>query len=113
MSEVAQGPEPTAKPFWRTGTYRKRPIAIEAWRVPAIEPGDPSFHTPPPQWIMDALADGRMVPEAQHESDWLHFRIRTLEGEMLAEPDGWIIKGVKGELYPCRPDIFEATYEPV
>jgi hypothetical protein len=37
---------------------------------------------------------------------------RTLEGEMIANPGDWIIRGVKGELYPCKPDIFDATYEP-
>jgi hypothetical protein len=39
--------------------------------------------------------------------------IRTLEGRMLAEVGDWIIKGVKGEFYPCKPDIFEKTYEKV
>lgn len=38
--------------------------------------------------------------------------IKTLEGTMHASPGDWIIRGVKGELYPCKPDIFEATYEP-
>ena len=38
--------------------------------------------------------------------------IQTLEGRMEAAPNDWIIKGVKGEFYPCKPDIFEATYEP-
>lgn len=37
--------------------------------------------------------------------------IDTLEGQMRADPGDWIIKGVKGEFYPCKPDIFEATYE--
>ena len=37
--------------------------------------------------------------------------VPTLEGEMRADPGDWIIKGVKGELYPCKPDIFAATYE--
>ena len=37
--------------------------------------------------------------------------IRTLEGAMTADYGDWIIKGVKGEFYPCKPDIFEATYE--
>ena len=37
--------------------------------------------------------------------------IDTLEGMMTANPGDWIIKGVKGEFYPCKPDIFEATYE--
>ena len=39
--------------------------------------------------------------------------IRTLEGSMTACEKDWIIKGIKGEFYPCRPDIFEATYERV
>lgn len=39
--------------------------------------------------------------------------IRTLEGTMTAQPHDWIIKGVKDEFYPCKPDIFAATYEPV
>jgi len=39
--------------------------------------------------------------------------IGTLEGNMVATPSDWIIKGVKGEFYPCKPDIFEATYEAV
>jgi hypothetical protein len=38
--------------------------------------------------------------------------IHTLEGVMTASPGDWIITGVKGERYPCKPDIFEATYEP-
>ena len=39
--------------------------------------------------------------------------VATLEGPLHASPGDWIIKGVKGEFYPCKPDIFEATYEPV
>lgn len=39
--------------------------------------------------------------------------IKTLEGEMLAKFGDWVIKGIKGEFYPCKPDIFESTYEPV
>jgi len=39
--------------------------------------------------------------------------IPTLEGEMKASKGDWIIKGVKGEFYPCKPDIFEATYESI
>lgn len=38
--------------------------------------------------------------------------IETLEGDMSAQVGDWIIKGVKGELYPCKPDIFDVTYEP-
>jgi hypothetical protein len=41
-----------------------------------------------------------------------YLEIDTLEGKMRCDSDGWIIKGVKGEYYPCKPDIFLATYEP-
>lgn len=41
------------------------------------------------------------------------FRVPTLEGGHIASPGDWIIRGVKGELYPCKPDIFDATYERV
>lgn len=39
--------------------------------------------------------------------------VQTLEGKMTALKGDWIIKGIKGEFYPCKPEIFEATYEPV
>lgn len=39
--------------------------------------------------------------------------IQTLEGNMKADPGDWIITGVHGEKYPCKPDIFEKTYEPI
>lgn len=38
--------------------------------------------------------------------------IRTLEGDLIASEGDWIIRGVKGEVYPCKPDIFAATYDP-
>jgi hypothetical protein len=40
------------------------------------------------------------------------FWIKTLEGELTVSPNDWIIKGVKGEFYPCKPDVFTASYEP-
>lgn len=44
--------------------------------------------------------------------DISHIEIKTLEGTMRADLGDWIIRGVKGEFYPCKPDIFAATYEP-
>jgi hypothetical protein len=81
--------------------YRKKPVVIEAmqWkgRVNCDEAHD---------FIgLPRCSDG----ELNH--DRLH--IPTLEGTMTARPGDWIIKGVQGEFYPCKPDIFEATYEPV
>lgn len=51
-----------------------------------------------------AVWDGQVVT---------HLLINTLEGAMKAQVNDWIIRGVKGEYYPCKPDIFEATYDPV
>ena len=60
-------------------------------------------------------AHSGLPPEANSIITVDHFnvRIRTLEGTLFASPSDWIIKGVKGEFYPCKPDIFEQTYEPV
>lgn len=52
-----------------------------------------------------------IVVEAYQTS--LRIEIETLEGTMIANPGDWIITGIKGEQYPCRLDIFEATYEPI
>lgn len=82
--------------------YRKKPVVIEAVRLPL----DQSKEVP--EWFIRAGAEGRIWTE-----DGGKTRIRTLEGVMLAGIDDWIIQGVKGEIYPCKPDIFAATYEPV
>ena len=52
------------------------------------------------------------MADARHCQDG-KMRIPTLEGEMTASRRDWIIRGIAGEIYPCKPDIFEATYEPV
>lgn len=51
--------------------------------------------------------------EVSQSYDPEHLTISTLEGRMRADLGDWIIRGVAGEFYPCKPDIFEATYEPV
>jgi hypothetical protein len=71
--------------------FRKKPVVIEAT-----------------QWFKDG--DHYAVIHASL-SGMPVYVIDTLEGEMLVSPGDWIIKGVKGEHYPCKPDIFEATYE--
>lgn len=79
--------------------YRKKPVVIEAFEYRQSEQ-----RSEVAQDVIDGnvryAEDGTML-------------IRTLEGEMCARPGDWIIRGVKGELYPCKPDIFAATYEPV
>lgn len=85
------------------GTFRKKPVVIDAYRLPlADEPVSEMFH----DWC-------EKVGFENFESDRDEgMMIQTLEGDMRAEPGDWIIKGVKGEFYPCKPDIFAATYEP-
>jgi len=56
--------------------------------------------------------DGQALPEGM-TSEEMGLLIPTLEGLHLARQGDWVIKGVKGELYPCKPDIFEMTYEEV
>jgi hypothetical protein len=89
------GPMPEARQF------RKKPVAIEAMQL--ID--DLRNHTAIATWI--TLNGGDVdVPFAEP-----CLYILTLEGRMRADIGDWIIKGVKGEFYPCKPDIFEATYE--
>jgi hypothetical protein len=84
--------------------FRKKPVVIEAMQ---LHDADPDQWCEVLKWIgEDACAVGEgFEPHI--------IQIRTLEGLMFADPHDWIIKGVKGEFYPCKPDIFEATYEPV
>lgn len=84
--------------------FRKKPVVIEAVQW---EPQKPP-HTFP-EWFWHEFT---MHPE-RFNGKTGDLTIYTLEGQMVAHPGDWIIKGVKGELYPCKPDIFEATYEPV
>ena len=81
--------------------YRKKPVVIEAvqWL------GRKIICPPGPVWFAEAEEQDRI----QLAGDILH--IKTLEGVMRANKGDWIIQGVKGEIYPCKPDIFEATYE--
>ena len=59
-----------------------------------------------------SLQDGK--PEGANSPDGkIAMNIPTLEGLMIASENDWIIRGIKGELYPCKPDIFEATYEQI
>jgi len=80
--------------------YRKKPIIIEAFQVWV---GTSVFETP--EWFQQAVND-RIVDKAQ-------MTIRTLEGVHLISDGDYVIQGVAGELYPCKPDIFEQTYEAV
>lgn len=80
--------------------FRKKPVVIEAvqWFKtgdhPAVEMKEPPY--------MSGIDSTEPIP-------W----IKTLEGGHIITPGDWIITGIKGENYPCKQDIFEATYDPV
>lgn len=86
--------------------YRKKPVVVEAEQVkmnvifsPFGQPATNPFNAcvmRRPKWYKSPIP-----------------MIKTLEGWMQVSPNDWIIKGVKGEFYPCKPDIFELTYEKV
>lgn len=84
--------------------YRKKPVVIEA-----VQWSGSNWHE-----VYDFA--GHEVYTANQKIDdepVVVLRVKTLEGEMVANPGDWLLKGVAGEFYPCKPDIFEATYEPV
>lgn len=93
--------------------FRKKPVVIEAVKVPMREFADaPMVFEELPGWLSTAIEHGNIRAEFRSEDYW-YFLVDTLEGEsMTASPGDYIIRGVKGELYPCKPDIFAATYEP-
>lgn len=77
--------------------FRKKPVVIDAiqWNGNNIEYIEKFYDKQEPLFV--------------HADE---LKIQTLEGEMTASNGDWIIKGVNGEFYPCKPDIFEKTYEP-
>lgn len=87
--------------------YRKKPVVIEAFRWT----GD-ATQTEDPEWICDAIKK-EIVWFNNFGTPEVNMEIATLEGNHIANRGDYIIKGVKGELYPCKPDIFEMTYEKV
>lgn len=84
--------------------YRKKPVVIEAHQL-----GNPDTDAR----AVDALHDWATAHGFEKwESTADGVSIETLEGVMLARPGDWIIKGMLGEFYPCKPQVFLATYEP-
>lgn len=86
--------------------FRKKPVVIEAvqWHGANVqEILDFGMTGPQPSWGDDFTVN----------SEASEVYILTKEGKMTASLNDWIIRGVQGEFYPCKPDIFDATYEPV
>ena len=85
--------------------FRKKPVVIDAEQFKMDDAGVADFAAGHPVLFMEY--------EVQHDGGGYFLNIPTLEGTHRANEGDWIITGVKGERYPCKPDIFEATYEAV
>ena len=102
-------PDPSAEQAARR--FRKKPVVIEAMQF--------SGHMEDWQRIYDFCRDAMGLsrltgPHPRPEDDGLYrASIETLEGALFVEPLDWIIRGVKGEFYPCKPEIFAETYEAI
>jgi hypothetical protein len=96
--------------------YRKKPVVIDAFQMTREARQDNSTW---PDWLHNAWNEPQHIAGALYPSNYPNsdgtdeLKIHTLEGDHLVSFGDWIIMGVQGELYPCKPDIFAATYEPV
>jgi len=85
--------------------YRKKPVTVDAWRY--------GFETGVlPDWVDDALKHSAVVRTDSIEA-YPPLKILTPEGIMTCKMGDWLMKGVEGEIYPCKDSIFKATYEKV
>lgn len=86
--------------------YRKKPVVIEALKL--NERGLIGE-----DWFWDAVSSNIVITHnfGKYNASPAWCEIRTLEGVMIANTNDYIVKGVQGEIYPCKPDIFEQTYE--
>jgi hypothetical protein len=95
--------------------FRKKQVVVEAFKLNENYP-ERTFW---PDWFHDAVSECKITTrrigpdEGPFSPSKITAEIKTLEGVMLANAGDYIIKGVAGEFYPCKPDIFEATYEVV
>ena len=89
--------------------YRKKPVEVEAylWEGNLINPTKDKL----PTWLGNSISNGNVYFEWQG-NDWVMI-IPTLEVKVIASKGDYIIQGVMGETYPCKPDIFKMTYEEV
>ena len=94
--------------------FRKKPVVIEAFQM---TPERRVSNVDWPEWMNEAWQQHRGTSGSLYQTDPASIggplSIGTLEGEHLVSWYDWIIRGVKGELYSCKPDIFDETYEKV
>ncbi len=96
--------------------YRKKPVVIEAIQATGTQDSNRSIL----DWTRESKTPASMNRRVTYLDDGSALAddepclsIATLEGAHLVSPGDWIIKGVAGEFYPCKPDIFHQTYDPV
>ena len=95
--------------------YRKKPVVIEAVQFVDSDPEKliQAFNESP-QWLREAMVGGIIRSKLYLTSPLRgFFEIKTLEGVMRLNEGDWLIRGIKGELYPCKDEIFKMTYEKV
>lgn len=86
--------------------YRKKPVVIEAFQWT----GNSNEY---PEWFSNAIKNAKAWPIGANTDEHYYMEIETLEGIHHANIGDYIIKGIAGEIYPCKPEIFEQTYEKV
>jgi hypothetical protein len=87
-------------------TYRKKPVEIQAIQFTGYNATEIA------EFVGEQFSGYHIVYDQTAEYGE-EYTIETLEGDMTVRPNDWIIRGVQGEFYPCKPDIFEATYDEV
>lgn len=87
--------------------YRKKPVVVEAVRFVGVSDSNNNF-SERPDWLIKAIYKDEIV---QFFGDSNKLTIQTLEGPIHASVGDYIIKGIQGEIYPCKPVIFHETYE--
>lgn len=87
--------------------FRKKPVVIEAFQI-----NENSEHEII-KWSNGAVYSSPVLEPTEINPTGIYWQIKTLEGIMTAIVGDWIIRGINGEYYPCKPDIFEKTYEKV
>lgn len=87
--------------------FRKRPVEIEAIQFTGHNGSELR------DWSAGVVVPSPVLEPGPDNPSGAYVQIVTLEGTMIGNVGDWIIRGVRGEFYPCKPDIFEVTYEAV
>ena len=113
IDERVEAKKPIVNSEYPNYKFRKKPIVVEAFQM-TKERGQ--INADWPKWLHKAWCEDDSEPGSlsiiKNVPERL-FQCQTLEGPLTVNWGDWIIQGIKGEIYPCKPDIFEATYEPV